>query len=607
MSDIIQFIINVTGNARGEIEQIGDAADDSTGRVNRFTSAIEKIRDIGLKVQSVASFFSTLTSSVQGLVDAYNMQVTTEAKLAVVMRNTMSASQEDVNGILELTSALEKLGVVSGDVQVAGAQEMATYLGEKESLEKLIPALNDMLAQQYGLNATQEQAVAIGTMLGKVMQGQTGALSRYGYAFDNVQEKILKTGTEAERAAVLFDVVSEAVGGVNAALAQTPGGKLKQLEDNAGSLQVQLGRLIVLVQSAFSGVYGKVQEMVGGIISYVDKNIDAIMRVVSTAANVVSAAFSALGTALRFVWDVFTGFLTVMQYVAPALALIGVYLAAINAKFLLFAVQFYAYTSWLAIVTAATKLWAAVQAVLNAVLTANPVGLIVVGIVALIAVITFLAIKIKGWGTLWDATIGFMQNIALAFVESIKLAFNGMVGGIMIALDKIRLGWYQFKNAVGLGDQDANNAMIAQINSDVETRKQAVIDGANKVAEYSQAAIKSFEKVNLSWDSKVTLTETTDKLKSQLGFTDNTQVINNTKTSDSVSNISQNLSATSNSISAGGQSVKNFNITINDGLINHVNNHFGSSEENPESASDFMWRLSNALQMMLNDVNYAAN
>ncbi len=38
-------------------------------------------------------------------------------------------------------------------------------------------------------------------MLGKVMDGQTGALSRYGYSFDAIQEQILKYGTEAQRAA----------------------------------------------------------------------------------------------------------------------------------------------------------------------------------------------------------------------------------------------------------------------------------------------------------------------------------------------------------------------------------------------------------------------
>jgi hypothetical protein len=608
-NNIVEFIINVTGNARGNIEKIGSAADNSVSKVNGFMSAVRKIRDVGFAVQMVTGFFDKLSSSVQHLTDAYNMQATAETKLAAVMRNTMGATRDEMNSILELASAQQRLGVIGDEVQLAGAQEIATYLGEKASLEKLLPALNDMLAQQYGLNATQEQAATIGMMLGKVMQGQTGALSRYGYTFDEVQEKILKTGTEAERAAVLFDVVTESVGGVNAALAATPEGKLKQVANNAGDLQERMGRIVVFVQSAFSGVQEKIQGVIDRILSYLEKNMDVIMKAVSAAARVVTTAFSALGTAVRIAWNMFEGLLSVMQYVIPVLGLIGVYLVAINAKFILFSIQFYAYTAWLGIVTVATKIWTAAQALLNIVLTANPVGLIITGIVALIALIVFLAIKIKGWGTLWDATVGFMKNIGLAYVESMKLAFNGMVNGIMIAIDKIRLGWYQFKKAVGLGDAGENDAMISKINADVERRKNEVADGARKVAEYSAAAVKSWKMVDMGWDSKVTMKSTTDKLKSQLGITDNTKVVNNDlSTKDTTTTtLSQDLSTTANSISAGGKSVKNFNITINDGLINQVDNHFGSTAENPESASDFMWRLSNALQMMINDVNYAGN
>lgn len=60
-----------------------------------------------------------------------------------------------------------------------------------------------MIAQQYGLESSAEGATQIATMLGKVMNGQTEALSRYGYKFDEVQKEILQFGTESERAAVL--------------------------------------------------------------------------------------------------------------------------------------------------------------------------------------------------------------------------------------------------------------------------------------------------------------------------------------------------------------------------------------------------------------------
>lgn len=67
------------------------------------------------------------------------------------------------------------------------------------------------------------------------------------------------------------------------------------------------------------------------------------------------------------------------------------------------------------------------------------------------------------------------------------------------------------------------------------------------------------------------------------------------------------LEDASTTISAGGKSVKNFNITINDGLVKEVVNNFNSSDDDPASAASFMDKLSDALQTIVNDVNYAAN
>lgn len=60
-----------------------------------------------------------------------------------------------------------------------------------------------------------------------------------------------------------------------------------------------------------------------------------------------------------------------------------------------------------------------------------------------------------------------------------------------------------------------------------------------------------------------------------------------------------------NTAVSGGQTVKNINITINDGLVNGVQNYFNSSSDNPDTASNFMGQLTNALQMIVSDVLYA--
>ena len=194
----------------------------SAEEAEKLQSKAIKFAALATGIDSVNATLSNLQGVFKELTGLYSNQIEAETKLATNMRNSMDAREEDIKSIKDLCSAQQKLGVIGDEVQLAGAQEMATYLGEKESLEQLIPVMNDMIAQQYGLNATQDSAVNIATMLGKVMDGQVGALSRYGYSFDEVQEKILKYGTEAERAAVLTEVVESAVGGMNEALAQTP-------------------------------------------------------------------------------------------------------------------------------------------------------------------------------------------------------------------------------------------------------------------------------------------------------------------------------------------------------------------------------------------------
>lgn len=143
---------------------------------------------------------------------------------------------------------------------------------------------------------------------------------------------------------------------------------------------------------------------------------------------------------------------------------------------------------WTGTVSAATTVWTGVQWALNAALWANPITWIVAGITALIAIIVVCVTKVQGWGKQWDSIVNFMKLTGKLFVETIKYEFSTMVNGIMIGLDYIKLGWYKFKNAVGLGDSSENEAMIAKISGDIDSRKQAIVDGAKNLKNLAQDA-----------------------------------------------------------------------------------------------------------------------
>ena len=138
--------------------------------------------------------------------------------------------------------------------------------------------------------------------------------------------------------------------------------------------------------------------------------------------------------------------------------------------------------------------------------------------VALIAVIAYLCYKIEGWGSLWEGVVGFMKYTFYAFVDGVKLYFSTLVNGIMIGLDKIKLAWYEFKEAVGLGNSAENRAAIAAIGADVEARQQAITAGAQRVADHLKNAGRSLAGIDMSWNSEKSLLDIVSGFGAKLGI-----------------------------------------------------------------------------------------
>ncbi|MDO4810535.1 MAG: hypothetical protein Q3985_01195 [Eubacteriales bacterium] len=243
-----------------------------------------------------------IVSASKDAYEAYTQQAEGETKLQHVMRRTMDASNDEVKSILDLCAAQQQLGIVGDEVQYAGAQELATYLEQSKSLKKLIPVMNDMVAQQYGYNATAENATNIATMLGKVMEGQTGALSRYGYYFTDAQAAILKYGNEEQRAATLADVVSASVGGMNQALAMTPVGRMVQLKNTMSDVQESFGQAVSTIGTAFLPLLQRVAGGLQTIANFANRVAQSIAEAfggeVSTATYDMTPAIVSYGDAL---------------------------------------------------------------------------------------------------------------------------------------------------------------------------------------------------------------------------------------------------------------------------------------------------------------------
>ncbi len=281
----VQWILNIAGNASEKMRKISDEAEASQKKVSGLRTAFDSLSKVTFGIQNIVGTIQMASNAISQFTEANRVQQEAETKLAQVMKNTMGASMAEVQSIKDLASAQQALGVIGDEVQLSGAQELGTYLEKTESLKKLMPVMNDMLAQQYGLNATQEQAVTIGSMMGKVMEGQVGALSRYGYKFDEAQEKILKYGTEEQKVATLAEVISQSVGGMNEALANTPEGKMQQMKNRFGDLKETIGNMLVQVGSALMPLADGVMRIVDIVTPIVSRVLQPITEWLSNTIN----------------------------------------------------------------------------------------------------------------------------------------------------------------------------------------------------------------------------------------------------------------------------------------------------------------------------------
>lgn len=302
MSSDIKYNIKISVDGKEAVVETTRSVKDLANEAEATRKALRTWTNLALSTQALTSSLQSLTGLMREYSDANRAQVEVETKLATVMKQRMSASDAEIQSIKDLASAQQALGVVGDEVQLAGIQQVATFLNQKSSIETLVPAMNNLLVQQKGLNATQGDAQQIGNLLGKAMQGQVDALKRVGITFTEAEANVMKFGTETDRAAMLAKIITNNVGEMNAAMAQTDAGKAQQMANTIGDLKEKVGALYsqaepVLVAAAQIGMTVSGLVSAGSAVSALTKAMKLLsvsMKSALTTARALKLAVKAL-------------------------------------------------------------------------------------------------------------------------------------------------------------------------------------------------------------------------------------------------------------------------------------------------------------------------
>ena len=427
--------------AEGALKRFGSVGKQQALAVGQaFKTAGAKIKSAGRTITTTMSVYGVAgIYAGSRLIEMSNAQAEAENKLAEIYKSRMGVGKKAVASTLALASAEQKAGVVGDEVQLAAAQQLATYAKYPGTVNTMLPALNDLLVQQKGLNGTQEDATALANLFGKAMMGQTGALKRAGISFTKAQEEVLKMGTEEEKAAMIAEVVNQNVGQMNEQFAKTDAGKIQQAKNALGDMGEEIGAVLLpAVADLVSWFQNNLMPKLQQLINFMQQH-PAIAKFALAFATITAV----LGPLIMIIGGLISAIGSIIT-IAPALGAaftfmtgpIGLVIAAIAAAI---AIGIALYKNWDKVKAKAISIWNAIKnaimkpvnAIKNAVKTNfNTLKTNVVSI--------FNAVKSKA-SSIWngiknaitkpiktakDTVKGIIEKIKSFFPFSIKKAFN---------------------------------------------------------------------------------------------------------------------------------------------------------------------------------------
>ena len=150
-------------------------------------------------------------------------------------------------------------------------------------------------------------------------------------------------------------------------------------------------------------------------------------QVVSLLANLATS----LGTIVQAVTPLAPLSLAVATSLSAIIAAVPPpVITAIVAGFVAWNIAGAAYNVWTTLAAVKTQVWTGAQWLLNAALTANPIGLVVVAVGALIAVIVLIATKTTWFQDIWNRVWPAMKTVAVAVWNAIKFAASAVWSAI---------------------------------------------------------------------------------------------------------------------------------------------------------------------------------
>lgn len=362
----------------------------------------------GKALEKSVKTFVKVGAGVAGLVGSFLATAEATRELRTNMGKVDTAFSEAGFSAETAEKTYTKFYGILGDE--GQATEAVSHLAKLSKSQEDLSKWTDIAAGVYGTfgdslpieNLTEAANETAKT--GELTGGLADALNWAGINEDKFQAKLDACNTEQERQALIQDTLTKVYSGASAKYKETNAdiiagqeaqAKLSQAMADVGA---QAEPLMTSIKMIGAELLEKLSPVIEKLIPMIQENLPAI----GVALGIVTAALGVMGAAVMAV-KIKEAALTVATAAQTV---------ATNAQ------------------AVASKAAAAGQWLLNAALNANPIGIIITLIAALVAGFVALWNKSEGFRNFWIGLWEGIKNVVSKCVEGIKNLFSGLWDGI---------------------------------------------------------------------------------------------------------------------------------------------------------------------------------
>lgn len=622
MSNILQYTLQLRDQMSAHLKTIGVSADSTMKRFDNLEREAKEVsQELTVTGRSVGALKRQLDvlrqtrdwipqSEVNKLKEA-NKEIKNLEKEINKLESTSSGWFSNAINSIPFANLLTNPFVIAGGIAGAairnGIQQdlqntsFEVLLGSEDAAKKLVADITKYGAEttydKIGLGGNAQQMLSFGINENKIMptlkaigdiaMGDTNRMNSLTLAFSQMSSTGKLTGQD------LLQMINAGFNPLNEISKKTGKsiGDLKK-EMEKGSISSKMVEDAFMSATSAGGQFYGMAEKMGNTLGgkwaqFMDNLTEKSLIVYQYLGPIVEKLIELGGAALDATFNGIGWLVDKFEEGNPIIWGVAIALGAYTSGLILANTWTKIQAGWNLITTG--QLWAQVTAwwSLNTAMYANPIGLIIAGVIALAALIGILIYKVDGWGEAWEHTVNAVKSLWDGFTNHLKLGWLVAENFLMSGIDKIMIAWYKLKS---LWDEDSANNALDQINQRSEERKRAIGETTQEIVQNYANAWDSIKKAgnSLSWNDKG-FEDIKNDIKSRLGIADPKGVPGVASNGGLNTNLTTGgtggASKSNNAIATGGTKHNYITITM-DKLVETINVHAQNMKEGANQAAE---------------------